>query len=738
MDGDSDSGNSDITVRPDDASDVTVDENTANMAAENSWTQPSYHIEINTPTGIRRGSLHRAMRVPLWLIPVLEYVARFPSPIIQNIIQEALLFTGCAIRLLDPFFSRSGVTARMSTRMREEDLQRIEVYTRGAEGQRGKYSVLTHQIEQQAKFFPVPQDVEYWDKRSPGLSAMRALWPQEFAHARVEALESGMYYFSDTEFSFPGADFLGLSMGPGMTDILVRTNTVAGTVTSSSLPFTRPMRRSYETAVQRKIIQHRGGEFVTFYSNMRHLTLASTARYRPHGAMGYEERKEFEWARSVSQFERNRYFGVASVDQMLWLWLDWNSLSRLETLYMDLSALGDVIERMPWTWEHVLRFCNADLDHYFDAGEIRIKGMEVLNLSLLVIKGLKSFSLYVPTRDMNDLRNGCSNYRVPVNFSVEEVEDEDELSHLGLRFINWVKVFRHSLAEGGRLVFLDEQCRPEWQGWRYLNFGNSHDDDDSDDNGPYDDDGLGDEAPNNAPEDDAPRDDVPNDGPGDDASGNDTADRDAVDNVASDEDGSPTSGPRSGWLMPASREEPVQGFFQNGRFILPPAPESLFSSSSSSSSSSSGGSLASMLNYLERMEALQLQVEDVAEEEAAGSSNADDADETANSDGSDNATDAVATDFVNDLIDAAVASTVADGDDDDTVDEVEVSDAVQGPGVDNAVDAVATDFVNDLIDAAVASTVADGDAVDQADAGDAGHEAGEDDAAVAQQRLYGG
>src|SRR5690349_2971369 len=38
-----------------------------------------------------------------------------------------------------------------------------------------------------AKFSPVPQDVEYWDKRSPGLSAMPALSPQEFSHFFFQA-----------------------------------------------------------------------------------------------------------------------------------------------------------------------------------------------------------------------------------------------------------------------------------------------------------------------------------------------------------------------------------------------------------------------------------------------------------------------------------------------------------------------------------------------------------------------
>lgn len=432
-------------------------------------------IEVTIPYGPPGAGNSRKIRLRPWQQAILERMALLPPELIQNIIQETFLFHSCTIKEFAPRFSRSQVPGQVSIRMRDEDLQRIEVYTKGPRGQRGDFRVLTHQIDYPGKFFCTPAWPHAFDRRNPGIMALRCLWPEIFQLARDRALEEAVHIFDDTHFFFP------VEVPQG--DYRHRSLT-AGTRTLGHLPFQRTVIGAHEE----RYFQSASQSWVSVLSTMRHVMLRSTARgfdprhgnEMPIGDMLPADRHENAWLNAASVEEAVDYMRHLCRDLMQWLWLDWSRFSHLQTLYIDLSAWNEVIEQAhfvgQWTSAdtEAIKFINGDVKYYQDTGEVRIRGLESLSLSLLVIMGLKSGAQYVPTRDVDALRKGRPDYHIPFPASIIDVEDKAQIKTSGTAFFNWTRIFRDALAEGGRLVFLDEAQNANWPGWQYIYAGTSH------------------------------------------------------------------------------------------------------------------------------------------------------------------------------------------------------------------------------------------------------------------------
>ncbi|KAH6695085.1 hypothetical protein F5X68DRAFT_227083 [Plectosphaerella plurivora] len=424
---------------------------------------PPSWLEINTPYGpLRTPWLPHYPPLHPWHHALLERIAQLPSSLIEIIISQTFLKHGCAIRNFDPYYCRHAVNGCISRGIRESDGQHIEVYTKGDKGQRGTYHSLAHQISYPAKLFkyreewfgtkePDPEEVweeEWFNRKKAGIMALRALWPMEWDLARLRARQEGMHTFDEARFSMPTEAVM--EMVWDTPEILEHANTINGYKTNRTLPFTNGMHWSCAELIQEPRIYLFGDKWRNAYEDIRHLTLGTTLR---PGTAGWkptlDEQVERQVFHELDPYAQQLWVMRASKDQMQWLHLDWSRLSKLETLVMDLSGYHNVFRRFRGNWKRTMKAMNVDKAHFKKTGRVRFRGMECLNLSLLVVKGLKSGKIMYPKEEDDSAFN---NRR-----TIQEIEDDITLKHGDGEMANWVEIFRHCLADGGKLVLLDHK-----------------------------------------------------------------------------------------------------------------------------------------------------------------------------------------------------------------------------------------------------------------------------------------
>lgn len=177
-----------------------------------------------------------------------------------------------------------------------------------------------------------------------------------------------------------------------------------------------------------------------YYNRIRHLMLGHT------GEDNWDDWFGLYKAVEIKDFAPGLLRRVKTDEHVAWFHLDWSKLTHLRSLHISLDCLANnLLDYDPWEFmcTDMIKEAAQDMCHN-------------LSLDLLVIYGLKSRGDFI---EADDDSWSDDTKILQFDFSAQEVEQQTLLAHLGQPFINFFKVFRGALREGGKLILLDERYR---------------------------------------------------------------------------------------------------------------------------------------------------------------------------------------------------------------------------------------------------------------------------------------
>lgn len=389
-------------------------------------------------------------------IDIEAILGRFPEEIVERIIIHLLSDYSYTMSIFAERFSPNWEGWNPATRglLLECDYRRAEIYTASRPGRQGTYETTVHPINTMAHMpgrFSISKPDMHWRM----FSKISSCQPEAYQAAKDEL------YRKSTLIILPKNWTVNYSTMPTQNTAsfyqqLSRMH-VHDRDSLRHLPFCK-VDSSFDrekALVGYSTQKLSNGESVPTYTLLRHLMLGSTKRIpgKPQSE-AYNAESEAEWQMDADREFPPIFYAKLAREQAAWAFIDWEKLSKLETLHINFDHLPDLIAAGKITMDMVRAKTEYMCRH--------------LNLELLVIYGLKTGRQhYVRTRDLRDILDGGVARNVPFDFSISEIEGSEKLEHLDQVFTNWIPYFKGALRPGGKLILLDE-CEDEEYDWSVL------------------------------------------------------------------------------------------------------------------------------------------------------------------------------------------------------------------------------------------------------------------------------